>query len=190
MMAGLWSLVRATSSCHEPLLIRIRNVFIADARYATHTPDCCKDEEVESYIAEVPRYAQLTGDHRSEQDLWVVLIIARGGLGHTAEQYAKVISIQVSQRTAVRRRKSYKLRLSCAPKPFVTVHLSRISLPRSYTSRHTAYGMHGITVVAAPKQSHAMAPILLRPGGTAVVIGDPADPNLMIGGPLGIVVTG
>ena len=42
--------------------------------------------------------------------------------------------------------------------------------------RLTTYGAHGAIVFSAVKQSYEVAPSFLRPGGTMVAVGLPADP--------------
>ena len=55
--------------------------------------------------------------------------------------------------------------------------------------RITTYGAHGVAVFATAAQSYAIAPFLLRPGGTVVAVGIPSDPTVMVGGPPGIIAT-
>lgn len=49
--------------------------------------------------------------------------------------------------------------------------------------RITKYGAHGVVVFAASKESYASAPGFLRPGGTVVSVGLPADPTVVAGAP-------
>ena len=53
--------------------------------------------------------------------------------------------------------------------------------------RITKYGAHGVAVFATSSQSYAVAPFLLRPGGTVVAVGIPSDPNVVAGAPPGIL---
>lgn len=47
----------------------------------------------------------------------------------------------------------------------------------------TTYGAHGVIVFAASKEGYAIAPSLLRPGGTVVAVGLPSDPTVLAGAP-------
>ena len=47
----------------------------------------------------------------------------------------------------------------------------------------TTYGAHATLVTAATAASYAIAPHLLRPGGTLVAVGVPADPTVVAGAP-------
>lgn len=47
----------------------------------------------------------------------------------------------------------------------------------------TTHGAHAVLVTAATKEAYAQAPMLLRPGGTVVVVGLPADPSVVAGAP-------
>lgn len=53
----------------------------------------------------------------------------------------------------------------------------------SEVKRITTYGAHGVLVTAATKEAYAMAPNLLRPGGTVVAVGLPKDPTVLAGAP-------
>lgn len=47
----------------------------------------------------------------------------------------------------------------------------------------TTYGAHGVLVTAASKEGYASAPSFLRPGGTMVAVGLPADASVLAGAP-------
>lgn len=49
--------------------------------------------------------------------------------------------------------------------------------------RITKYGTHGVIVFAASKEGYAVAPSLVRPGGTVVSVGLPPDPTVLAGAP-------
>lgn len=47
--------------------------------------------------------------------------------------------------------------------------------------RITKYGAHGVIITAATKEAYTSAPLMLRPGGTAVAVGLPKDPTVIAG---------
>lgn len=47
----------------------------------------------------------------------------------------------------------------------------------------TGLGAHGVVVTAASVAGYATAPSFLRPGGTLVPVGLPADPTVVVGAP-------
>ena len=49
--------------------------------------------------------------------------------------------------------------------------------------RITTYGAHGVIVFAATREGYAVAPHMLRPGGTVVSVGLPKDTDVMAGAP-------
>lgn len=55
--------------------------------------------------------------------------------------------------------------------------------------RINKYGAHGVIVFSASKDTYAVAPALLRPGGTVVAVGLPPDPTAVAGGPPGLLAT-
>ncbi|KAK6388867.1 hypothetical protein LTR65_007147 [Meristemomyces frigidus] len=50
-------------------------------------------------------------------------------------------------------------------------------------TRITTYGAHAVIVFAASKEGYAVAPAMLRPGGTVVSVGLPKDPSVVAGAP-------
>ena len=58
---------------------------------------------------------------------------------------------------------------------------------RSEVQRITTYGAHAVVVFATVSQSYKTAPYLLRPGGTVVAVGIPADSTVMAGAPPGFL---
>lgn len=47
----------------------------------------------------------------------------------------------------------------------------------------TTYGAHGAVVTASSREGYAIAPMLLRPGGTVVAVGIPTDMTIVAGAP-------
>lgn len=50
-------------------------------------------------------------------------------------------------------------------------------------TRITTYGAHAVIVFAASKEGYAVAPAMVRPGGTVVAVGLPKDPTVVAGAP-------
>lgn len=72
-----------------------------------------------------------------------------------------------------------KLCLSLGAEHFID-YTSTADIPAEVL-RMTTYGAQGVAVFATAKQSYAIAPFLLRPGGTMVAVGIPTDPTVMAG---------
>ena len=152
---------------------------LTDARYATRLPDGVKDEEAGPILCGgVTAY---TACRRSQvrAGQWIVLIGAGGGLGHLAIQYAKVMGMRIIAVDGGAEKE--KLCLSLGAEHYID-YTSLQDIPAE-VQRITTYGAHGVAVFATAAQSYAIAPLLLRPGGTMVAVGIPVDPTVIIGAP-------
>ena len=108
---------------------------------------------------------------------------AGGGLGHLAIQYARVMGMRIIAVDAGAEKE--KLCLSLGAEHFID-YTSVEDIPAEI-QRITTYGAHGVAVFSTAAQSYAMAPMLLRPGGTMVAVGIPDDPTVIIGAPPAVI---
>ena len=152
---------------------------LTDGRYATHIPDGVKDEEagpimcggVTAYTA-CKRSAVRPGQ-------WIVMIGAGGGLGHFGVQYAKAMGMRIIGIDGGAEKGKLCKDLGC--EAFIDFTESKDIAAE--IMKLTTYGAHGVIVFAASKGGYAMAPSLLRPGGTMVSVGLPQDPTVVAGAP-------
>lgn len=103
---------------------------------------------------------------------------AGGGLGHLAIQYAKVKLRVIAVDEGAEKK---KLCLSPGADHFVD-YTSTQDIPTEVL-RITTYGAHDVAIVATSVQSYALAPHLLRPGGTMVAVAIPVDQTVVAGVP-------
>ncbi len=113
----------------------------------------------------------------------MVIMGAGGGLGHMAIQYAKVMGMRIIAIDGGAEKE--KLCLSLGAEHFID-YTSTQDI-RTEVVRITTHGAHAVAVFATAAQSYATAPFLLRPGGTVVAVGIPADPTVMAGAPPGFI---
>ena len=112
-----------------------------------------------------------------------MFIGAGGGLGHLAIQYAKAMGMRIIAVDGGGEKE--KLCLSLGAEHFID-YTSAQDIPAEI-QRITTYGAHGVAVFATATQSYAIAPLLLRPGGTMVAVGIPVDPTMMVGAPPALI---
>ena len=108
---------------------------------------------------------------------WIVLMGAGGGVGHLGVQYAKAMGMRVIAVDSG----SEKEKLC---KDLGAEHYVDITLTADLATeimRITTFGAHGVVVATANKEAYAIAPYCLRPGGTMVVVGVPADLKMIVG---------
>ncbi|MCJ1277940.1 hypothetical protein MMC21_005754 [Puttea exsequens] len=152
---------------------------LTPASYATRLPPTVPDSEagpilcggVTSYVA-CKRSCVRPGQ-------WLVIAGAGGGLGHLAIQYATAMGMRVVAIDAGEQKR--KLCLELGAEHFVD-YTAVASIPAAVMDI-TTYGAHATLVTAATAASYAIAPHLLRPGGTLVAVGVPADPTVVAGAP-------
>ncbi|KAK3669385.1 hypothetical protein LTR78_010730 [Recurvomyces mirabilis] len=152
---------------------------LTDGHYATHIPPGVSDEEagpimcggVTAYTA-CKRSAVRPGQ-------WIIMIGAGGGLGHFGVQYAKAMGMRIIGIDGGVEKGKLCKDLGCdafidfTESEDIAVEIVKL----------TTYGAHGVIVFAASKGGYAMAPSLLRPGGTMVSVGLPQDPTVVAGAP-------
>ncbi|KAK5704109.1 hypothetical protein LTR97_003122 [Elasticomyces elasticus] len=152
---------------------------LTDGRYATRLPDGVSDEEagpimcggVTAYTA-CKRSAVKPGQ-------WIVMIGAGGGLGHFGVQYAKAMGMRVIAIDGGEQKG--KLCKDLGAEQFIDFAETKDIAAK--VTEITTYGAHGAIVFAASPGGYQMAPALLRPGGTMVCVGLPADPTVVAGAP-------
>lgn len=152
---------------------------VADGRYTTRIPDGVKDEEagpimcggVTAYVA-CKRSAVRPGQ-------WIVLPGAGGGLGHFAVQYARAMGMRVIAVDGGDEKRDLCKKLGA--EHFIDFKTSKDVAAEVMAI--TTYGAHGVLVTAASKEGYASAPSFLRPGGTMVAVGLPADASVLAGAP-------
>ena len=110
---------------------------------------------------------------------WLVVSGAGGGLGHLGLQYAKAMGMRVIAIDGGEEKA--KLCKDLGAEEYLDFTSGK-DLAAEVT-RITKYGAHGVIVFAAAKESYAAAPGFLRPGGTVVAVGLPADPSVVAGAP-------
>lgn len=145
----------------------------------TRLPDAVSDEEagpimcggVTAYTA-CKRSAVRPGQ-------WLVVSGAGGGLGHLGLQYAKAMGMRVIAIDGGEEKA--KLCKDLGAEEYLD--FTSVQDMAAEVTRITKYGAHGAIVFAASKESYAAAPGFLRPGGTLVAVGLPADPTVMAGAP-------
>lgn len=110
---------------------------------------------------------------------WIVLPGAGGGLGHLAIQYARAMGMRVIAIDGGddKRELCHKLGAEVFIDFLVTTDIP------AEIRKITTYGAHGVIVTAATKTVYATAPTYLRPNGTLVAVGLPADPTVLAGAP-------
>ncbi|HCF2456886.1 TPA: alcohol dehydrogenase catalytic domain-containing protein [Pseudomonas aeruginosa] len=99
------------------------------------------------------------------QGQWVA-VIGIGGLGHVAVQYAKAMGLRVAA-VDVSREKLELARSLGAERLFEAGVDSEVAIQAQLG------GVHGVLVTAVANQAFELAVKLLRPGGTAIYIGQP-----------------
>lgn len=150
---------------------------LTDAHYATRIPNNVRDEEAGPILCGgVTAY---TACQRSQvrPGQWVVIIGAGGGIGHFAVQYAKAMgmrSIAIDRGPA-----KGSLCMSLGAEHYID--LASTEDAPAEVLRITMGGGQGVIVAGVCKYGYPMAPALLRPGGTVVVVGLPSDPALQAG---------
>lgn len=110
---------------------------------------------------------------------WIVISGAGGGLGHLGVQYAKAMGMRVIAVDGGEEKG--KLCKDLGAEEYLD--FTAVSDMAAEVMRITKYGAHGVVVFAASKESYASAPGFLRPGGTVVSVGLPADPTVVAGAP-------
>ncbi|KIW50019.1 hypothetical protein PV05_11643 [Exophiala xenobiotica] len=138
---------------------------VADGNYTSRLPEGVEDEEAGPIMcAGVTAY---TACKRSSvrPGQWIVIQGAGGGLGQFAVQYAKVMKRELCQRLGA--------------EEFVDRQLSE-DIPAE-VKRITKYGAQTVLVLPPSKEAYALAPNLVRPGGTVVVVGLPHDESVIAG---------
>jgi len=153
---------------------------LADAKYTTKLPDGVSDEEagplmcggVTAYTA-CKRSAVKPGQ-------WIVLPGGGGGLGHLALQYAKAMGMRVIAVDGGQQKRDMCMKLGA--EEFIDFTTEK-DIPAKVMQITGGLGAHGVIVTAASRASYESAPNFLRPGGTMVAVGLPADPTVMAGCP-------
>ncbi|PYH42334.1 zinc-dependent alcohol dehydrogenase [Aspergillus saccharolyticus JOP 1030-1] len=152
---------------------------VADGRYTSKIPDGVSDEDagpimcggVTAYVA-CKRANVKAGQ-------WIVLPGAGGGLGHLAIQYARAMGMRVIAIDGGDDKRELCQKLGAE------VFIDYLSTPdiAAEVRKITTHGAHGVIVTAATKTVYATAPTYLRPNGTLVAVGLPADPSILAGAP-------
>ena len=98
-------------------------------------------------------------------------------------QYAKVMGMRIIAVDGGAEKEA--LCLSLGAEHFIDY----LSVPdmRAEVLRITSYGAHGVAVFSNSPQGYAIAPLLLRPGGTEVVVGISTDSSVVAGAPPGVL---
>jgi len=110
---------------------------------------------------------------------WIVIPGAGGGLGHFAVQYAKCMGMRVIAIDGGDEKRDLCKKLGAeAYIDFKTAE----DIPAE-VMKITKLGAHGVLVIAPTKEAYDMAPNFLRPGGTMVGVGLPADASVRSGPP-------
>lgn len=152
---------------------------IADGRYTSRIPAGVKDEEAGPIMCGgVTAY---TACKRSgvKPGQWIVLPGAGGGLGHFAVQYARAMGMRVIAIDGGDAKRDLCKKLGAE----AFIDFQQTQDIAAEVMKITTYGAHGVIVTAATKEAYAQAPMLLRPGGTVVVVGLPKDPTVLAGAP-------
>lgn len=152
---------------------------LTDGRYATRIPEGVKDEEAGPIMCGgVTAY---TACKRSSvrPGQWIVLIGAGGGLGHFGIQYAKAMGMRVIAVDGGEEKDKLCKELGAEQ----YIDFTKTKDIAAEVMKITTYGAHGVIVFAASKEGYAIAPSLLRPGGTVVAVGLPSDPTVLAGAP-------
>ncbi|KAK4574029.1 hypothetical protein LTR86_001790 [Recurvomyces mirabilis] len=152
---------------------------LTDGRYATHIPPGVSDEEAGPIMCGgVTAY---TACKRSSvrPGQWIVMIGAGGGLGHFGVQYAKAMGMRIIGIDGGAEKGKLCKDLGCE----AFIDFTEGGDIAAEVMKITTYGAHGVIVFAASKGGYAMAPSLLRPGGTMVSVGLPQDPTVVAGAP-------
>ncbi|KAI9719699.1 MAG: hypothetical protein M1828_006132 [Chrysothrix sp. TS-e1954] len=152
---------------------------LADARYTTRLPEGVSDEEVGPLMCGgVTAYTALKRS-QVKPGQWIVLPGAGGGLGHLAVQYAKAMGMRPIAIDGGDVKKDLCIRLGA--EQFIDFQTCK-DIP-ARLMEITGLGAHGVVVTAASRAGYESAPNFLRPGGTMVAVGLPADPTVIAGCP-------
>ena len=100
-----------------------------------------------------------------------------------AIQYAKVMGMRIIAVDGGTEKE--KLCLSLGAEHFID-YTSAPDIPAE-VQRITTYGAHAVMVFTTVSQSYKTAPFLLRPGGTVVAVGIPAESSVTAGAPPGLL---
>lgn len=152
---------------------------VTDGRYASRIPEGVKDEEAGPIMCGgVTAYSACK---RSEvkPGQWIVIAGAGGGLGHFGVQYAKAMGMRVIAVDGGEEKGKLCEKLGAE----VCIDFTTCQDIPAQVKKITTYGAHGVVVTAATKEAYASAPMMLRPGGTMVVVGVPKDPSIVAGVP-------
>ncbi|KAJ9496921.1 hypothetical protein LTR96_000411 [Exophiala xenobiotica] len=150
---------------------------VADGNYTTRLPEGVEDEEAGPIMcAGVTAY---TACKRSSvrPGQWIVVQGAGGGLGQFAVQYAKVMGMRIIAIDRGDQKRELCQRLGA--EEFIDRTLSE-DIPAE-VKRITKYGAQAVLVLPPSKEAYALAPNLVRPGGTVVVVGLPHDESVIAG---------
>ncbi|KAJ9621573.1 hypothetical protein H2203_007060 [Taxawa tesnikishii (nom. ined.)] len=150
---------------------------LSDAQYTTRLPDGVSDEEagpimcggVTAYVA-MKRSAVKPGQ-------WVVVIGAGGGLGHLGVQYAKAMGMRIIAIDGGEEKE--KLTKDLGAEHFIDFQKTKDLAAE--VQKLTTYGAHGCVVFSAVRSGYELGPHTLRPGGTMVAVGLPADGTVLAG---------
>ncbi|KIW15286.1 hypothetical protein PV08_05331 [Exophiala spinifera] len=150
---------------------------VADGNYTSKLPDGVEDEEAGPIMcAGVTAYtACKRSGIRSGQ--WLVVQGAGGGLGQFALQYARVMGMRVIAIGSGEQKRNLCTQLGA--EEFIDRKLCE-DIPAE-VKRITKYGAHAVLVLPPSKEAYALAPQLVRPGGTVVVVGLPHDASVIAG---------
>lgn len=110
---------------------------------------------------------------------WIVLPGAGGGLGHFGVQYAKAMGMRVIAIDGGDAKRDLCKKLGAE----VFIDFTQTKDIAAEVMKITGSGAHGVLVTASTKEAYEMAPGLLRPNGTVVVVGLPKDPTVVAGAP-------
>ncbi|WKT49568.1 Polyketide synthase, enoylreductase domain [Fusarium oxysporum f. sp. vasinfectum] len=140
-----------------------------DARFATRVPEGVSDEEAAPLLcAGLTAFGATKRSQVSAGD-WLVILGAGGGVGHLSLQYAKAMGMRTiavdlgAEKGKLCQDLGADHFIDAATEPAITETVLRL----------TGYGAHGVVMATLDQKAYDMAPNLLRPRGTMVVVAFP-----------------
>lgn len=153
---------------------------VTSADYATHIPDTVTDEEAGPIMCGGVTAYNACKRSKARPGEWIALLGAGGGLGHLGVQYANALGLRVIAVDGGSAKRDLCLRLGAE---HYLDFADTPDLAKAVSELTDGLGAHAVIVFAAVAAGYAVAPSLLRSGGTVVAIGLPGDPAVLAGAP-------
>ncbi|KAH7394289.1 chaperonin 10-like protein [Pyrenochaeta sp. MPI-SDFR-AT-0127] len=172
-------------NCQQPLYSGLttpgtfQQYVATDARFALRLPDNVSDEEAAPLLCSGLTIYTATKRSKVQPGQWIVYLGGGGGQGHLGIQYAKAMGMRVIAIDVGSEKGTFCTSLGAD----VYIDTSVCNDVTAEVKKLTEYGAHGVIVVAPSEQAYELAPTLLRPTGTMVVVAFVRDRTYKFGLP-------